>query len=82
MLTAYIQAALRHAHYELLPDGEGFYGSVEALPGVWANAPTLEACREELQEVIEDWLLVRLRCSAEVPVLEGVDLNATAPEAA
>jgi predicted RNase H-like HicB family nuclease len=69
MLTAYIRAALRLAHYELLPDGEGIYGSVEALPGVWANAPTLEACREELQEVIEDWLLVRLRRGASAPVL-------------
>jgi len=78
MLTAYIQAALRHAHCELLPDEEGFYGSVEALPGVWANAPTLEACREELQEVIEDWLLVRLRRSADVPVPEGASLNVAA----
>jgi predicted RNase H-like HicB family nuclease len=82
MLTAYIQAALRHAHYELLPDGEGFYGSVEALPGVWANAETLEACRTELQEVIEDGLLVRLRRGAEVPVLEEIDLNTATTGAA
>ena len=67
MLTTYIRAALRLAHYELLPDGEGTYGSVEALPGVWASAPTLEACREELQEVIEDGLLVRLRRGASIP---------------
>jgi hypothetical protein len=34
MLTAYIHAAMHHAHYELLPDNEGFYGEVEDLPGV------------------------------------------------
>ncbi len=81
MLTSYVQAALRRAHYELLPDGEGFYAAVEALPGVWAGAATLEACRAELQEVIEDWLLVRIRRGASVPVLDGIDLNVTAAAA-
>ncbi|HIL56405.1 MAG TPA: type II toxin-antitoxin system HicB family antitoxin, partial [Rhodothermales bacterium] len=61
MLTAYVQAALALAHYEILDDDEGIYGSVEPLPGVWASAATLEECRVELQEVIEDWLLIRLR---------------------
>ena len=75
MLTACVHAALALAHYELLEDDEGIYGSVEALPDVWASAETLEACRAELQEVIEDWLLVRLRRGAEVPVIDGIDLN-------
>jgi hypothetical protein len=47
MLTAYIHAALRKAHYEMLPDGEGYCGTLEGLQGVWAQAETLEACREE-----------------------------------
>jgi predicted RNase H-like HicB family nuclease len=47
MLTAYINAALRKAHDEMLPDGEGYFGAVEGLQGVWAQAETLEACREE-----------------------------------
>jgi predicted RNase H-like HicB family nuclease len=52
---------MHHAHYELLPDNEGFYGEVENLPGVWAQAPTLETCREELQNVLEGWILLALR---------------------
>lgn len=70
MLTATVHAALALAHYEILDSEEGIYGSVEPLPGVCASAPTLEACRTELQEVIEDWLLVRLRRGADVPVIE------------
>lgn len=31
MLTTYINAALRKAHYEILPDGEGYFGSIEGL---------------------------------------------------
>jgi predicted RNase H-like HicB family nuclease len=71
MLIAYINAALRHAEYEILGDDEGYYGSIPDLSGVWANRPTLEACREELQEVVEEWLLLRLRRGASIPVLDG-----------
>ena len=75
MLTAYIQAALRQAHYEVLPDGEGYYGSVRALRGVWANAETLEACREELQEVLEEWIVLGLRMGHTLPTVDGIDLQ-------
>jgi hypothetical protein len=47
MLTRYIQAAMRHAQYEMLDD-KTFYGSISGFEGVWANEATLEACREEL----------------------------------
>lgn len=58
MLTAYIRAAMRQAHYEIVEDDGSFYGSIPVVPGVWANAPTLEACREELEGVFEGWLLL------------------------
>ncbi len=48
MLTAYINAAMRSAHYELFEGGEGYIGKIPGLQGVWANADTLEACRDEL----------------------------------
>ncbi len=54
MLTAYINVAMRKAHYEILPDNEGYFGKIEVLQGVWANADSLEACREELREVLEE----------------------------
>ena len=75
MLTAYIQAAMRHATYEILEDNEGFYGEIPGLQGVWSNADTLEGCREELQSVLEDWILFRLRRGLEVPMVDGLDLN-------
>ena len=58
MLTAYINAAMQKAHYENLPDNEGYFGKIEDLQGVWANADSLEACREELREVLEEWILL------------------------
>jgi hypothetical protein len=45
MLLEYIQAALRHAKYEILPDDGSYYGEILECNGVYANASTLEACR-------------------------------------
>jgi len=57
MLLRYIQTALEQAHYEMIEDEEPFYGEVAALPGVWATGKTLEGCRRNLAEAIEDWML-------------------------
>ncbi len=42
MLTAYIRAAMRHAHYEILDGEQPFYGEIPECQGVWAAAATLE----------------------------------------
>jgi predicted RNase H-like HicB family nuclease len=75
MLTAYIQAAMRHAHYEILEDDGTFYGEISDLQGVWANAPTLEECREGLQSALEDWIALGLRLGHTLPVVDGLDIN-------
>ncbi len=79
MLTAYIQAAIRHAEYEIIEDDNSFYGHIPGFSGLWANAPSLEVCREELQSVLEDWILVGIRRDIALPVVEGIDLTAKAP---
>lgn len=71
MLTAYIQAAMRQAHYEMIDDAKPFYGSIPLCKGVWATGKTLEDCREELQSVLEDWIVLGLRLSHPIPVIEG-----------
>lgn len=76
MLTEYIRAAMRKAKYEILPDDKSFYGEIPGFKGVWANADTLEACREELQEVLEEWLLLKLRDNDDdIPVIDKLDLK-------
>ena len=76
MLTEYIRAAMEKAHYEILPNAEGYFGKIEGLPGVWANGQTLEACREELQEVLEEWIVVGLRMGHSIPAIDGIGLEA------
>jgi predicted RNase H-like HicB family nuclease len=75
MPTAYINAAMRKARYKILPAGEGYFGSIEELQGVWANADTLEACREELQEALEEWIVIGLRMGHHLPEIDGNSLK-------
>jgi predicted RNase H-like HicB family nuclease len=75
MFTEYIQLAMNRAKYKILEDGGTFYGEIPELQGVYANAATLEACREELQEVLEGWILLGLHLQHPIPVVDGIDLN-------
>jgi len=67
MITQYIEAALSRARYEIIEDEEPYYGEVPDLEGVWATGKTLEECRRNLAEVIDGWLVVRLRRGLSIP---------------
>lgn len=74
MLTEYIRAAMHRAKYEILPDDGTFYGEIPDFQGVYANAESLEACREQLQEVLEGWIVLGLRLGHILPVVDGLEL--------
>ncbi|MFH1573139.1 MAG: type II toxin-antitoxin system HicB family antitoxin [Acidobacteriota bacterium] len=75
MLTRYIQAALDAARYEMIEDEEPFYGEVPGLDGVWATGRTLEECRKNLSDSVEDWLLFSIAKGLPIPPLEGVAIR-------
>jgi len=75
MLTNYMHAALHRARYEILPDDKSFYGEIPGFDGVYANAATLEACREELAEVLEEWILFRVAKGLPLPIVDGLELT-------
>jgi predicted RNase H-like HicB family nuclease len=62
---------MRQARYEMVEDDGSFYGHIPAIPGVWANAKTLEACREELESVLERWVLVSIADHSAIPDIDG-----------
>ena len=75
MLSDYLRAAFHRAHYEILSDDGTFYGEIEGFEGVYANAETLEACREELAEVLEEWLLFRVSRGLSLPTVNGLSIT-------
>ena len=75
MLTKYIDAAMRMARYKILSDDGSYYGEIPGLQGVWANAGTLEQCRDELQSGLEDWIMFKLELGQTIPDVNGVSLS-------
>lgn len=65
---------MRKAHYEIIEDGT-YYGEIEGLPGVLANAEGLEDCRDLLQEVLEGWIVLGLRLGHRLPSVDGIQLD-------
>ena len=71
MIQEYMMVALSKAHYEIIDDEEPYYGEVPELKGVWATGKTLEECRLKLVEVIEGWIILRLKKDLPIPALGG-----------
>lgn len=75
MLREYLSAALHKGRYEILSDDGSFYGEIPGFDGVYANATTLEKCRDELEEVLEEWIFVRLSRGLALPDMDGIELR-------
>jgi len=75
MLLEYIQAGLSHARYEILADDGSYYGEIPECNGVYANAETLEDCREQLREVLEEWVLFRVHRNLDLPIIDQIELT-------
>jgi predicted RNase H-like HicB family nuclease len=74
VLTRYLRAALHRATYRVLDDGS-FFGEIPGFDGVWANAGALESCREELEEVLEEWILFRVSRQLPLPTVDKLELK-------
>jgi predicted RNase H-like HicB family nuclease len=75
MIIQYIETALAHARYDVIDDEEPYYGEVPELPGVWATGKTLEECRRNLMEVIDGWIIVRLRRGLPIPPIDNCTIE-------
>jgi predicted RNase H-like HicB family nuclease len=70
VISRYVQNALRRARYQEL-ENHGYCATVSGLRGVVATGRSLEECREQLAEVIEEWVLVRVARGLNVPAMGG-----------
>jgi predicted RNase H-like HicB family nuclease len=75
MIVEYIKLGMKKAHYESPADDGTFYGEIPGFEGVYANAPTLEECRDELESVLEDWILFSISRNMVLPILDSLSLE-------
>ncbi|HXJ38832.1 MAG TPA: hypothetical protein VNH18_06110 [Bryobacteraceae bacterium] len=74
MLSRYIHEAMKRARYKVIENGECF-GWVPAIAGVWASEATRDECQEVLQEVLEEWLVLKIRDHDPIPRIGRVGLS-------
>ena len=66
MLINYIYYKLSQAKYKILEDGS-YFAEIPGLQGVWGSGESLEACREDLREILEEWLILKLKDGDSIP---------------
>ena len=44
------------------------------VAGVYGNADTLEDCRDQVREVLEEWVLFRVHRNLPIPAIDGIEL--------
>ena len=76
MFSEYIHAALMQAEYDTLEDGS-YVATVPGLQGVIAVGDSLEECRTDLIEVIEEWIVARLQWGYPVPSIGGHKISSS-----
>ena len=74
MFLDYIEAAIKKAEYKKLEDSTWF-GEIPGFQGVWANASSVESCRSELLEVLEEWILLKIKDNDPLPPIGDINIS-------
>jgi predicted RNase H-like HicB family nuclease len=74
ILVKYCEKALQQAKYKTLEDGTWF-SEIDGFEGVWGNGGTVEECRTDLLEALEEWVILKLQDGDPLPVVDGVAIK-------
>ena len=74
MINEYMQKALDLAQYKKLDD-KTWFADIPGFQGVWANGKTVEECRTELSEVLEEWILLKIKDNENLPKIGETELK-------
>ena len=74
MLSNYCRKALQQAEYKILDDGTWF-AEIKGFQGVWGNGVSVEECRQDLLEVLEEWLILKLQDGDPLPIIDGIEIK-------
>lgn len=76
VLTAYIEAAMRHARCKVFDEDGPHYCEIPECRSVWANEPTRVHALEELRSALEGWIELGLAMNQPFPNIDGATANA------
>ncbi len=76
LLVDYCEKALKKAKYKKLKDGTCF-AEIDGFQGVWGNGLTIEECRQDLLEVLEEWIILKLQDGDTLPIVDDLEIKVT-----
>jgi predicted RNase H-like HicB family nuclease len=82
MLTQYIEAAMHQIEIEENEEGDlypeqRFIATIPQCQGVIGMGASEEECRQNTQDVLGEWILVRVASGHTLPIIDGIDINPT-----
>ena len=75
-LLNYCEKVLQKTQYKKLED-KTWFAEIEGFEGVWGNGLTVEECRQDLLEVREEWIILKLQDGDPLPVIDGMEIKVT-----
>ncbi|MBI1812940.1 type II toxin-antitoxin system HicB family antitoxin [Candidatus Peregrinibacteria bacterium] len=76
MFTAFVDHLMEsRARVERIDDDVPYFGRIRGFRGVWAQGQTRRECERNLREVLEEWLLLKIRKHQFIPTTRKYDLN-------
>lgn len=73
-LARYIKAAMHQESYQQSAADQPWRGALAGLPALHSQAATRDACRAELQDALELWLLGQVTQGLPVPSIDSIPL--------
>lgn len=75
MILEYLNAAAKKINYEKL-ENNTWYAEIPECTGVWSNCNTIEECRKEILEVLEEWILLKIKDNDDdIPIIDGIEIK-------
>ena len=74
MFIEYMNKAMEKSEYKQLEDGTWF-AEIPGFEGVWGKGKTVGEALKDLWEVLEEWILLKIRDGDVLPVIEGIELK-------
>ncbi|MCY4621314.1 MAG: type II toxin-antitoxin system HicB family antitoxin [bacterium] len=74
-IARWVKAAIAHVEVDAISDPAGYFATVPACRGAWAQGPTPEDAIRGLEEALADWAAVHLRTGNEPPLPAMGDIS-------
>ena len=72
----YVHGAMKLAAFLPKAEDGSYVSEIPGFAGVWGSGETMKDCLDNLDEVLREWLLLKIKdFDQDIPVVEDINLN-------